>query len=320
MSLLTNIVEYFKLDESSGNATGSVSSTVLTNNNTVGYAAAKINNGADFGTANTNKYLKYAGNLGINGGDVTLACWMKMRTEISTGRQAPIACGGGSNNVEYHIRYDYNAGSRRLSFVRDKNGVSEQQSDYTVTLGTSNWYHVALTYDGTNIRGYVNGSIVAGPTAASGNGSSALSQATTIGSWLDGANYLGSMYVDEAAIYSRALSGTEISQLYASGNGFTYPFVNYTLAALTGSFTLTGIALALLRRLKMSVSVGSFTLTGVSILISKVYKIVTAVGSFVLLGIDVMLRFNGWSFSQKSSTSWNTSSKSDSTWTFINRS
>lgn len=58
MSLSTNLISYWKLDETSGNAVDSVGSNTLTNNNSVSFSTALINNGANFGTANTNKYYQ----------------------------------------------------------------------------------------------------------------------------------------------------------------------------------------------------------------------------------------------------------------------
>lgn len=227
MALATNLVAHWKLDEASGNAADATGNgNTLTNNNTVGYAAGKLGNCADFGTANTNKSLSIASNLGITGGNITISAWVKMRTEISSGRQmlSPVV-GGGTNNVEYHIRYDYNAGTRKVSFVRDKNGSGEQQLDYTITLGTSNWYHVAMTYDGTNIRGYINGTLV-GTTAASGNGGTTLAAGTRIGTWLDGSTYAASIYQDEVDVWSRALSDDEILQVNNSNRANAYPLTD----------------------------------------------------------------------------------------------
>ena len=45
MSLTTNLVSYWKLDESSGNAADSVGSNTLTNTGTATYGTGKINNG-----------------------------------------------------------------------------------------------------------------------------------------------------------------------------------------------------------------------------------------------------------------------------------
>ena len=45
MALTDNLVSYWKLDESSGNAADSVGSNTLTNTGTATYAAGKINNG-----------------------------------------------------------------------------------------------------------------------------------------------------------------------------------------------------------------------------------------------------------------------------------
>jgi hypothetical protein len=43
MALTDNLLAYYKLDESSGNAFDSFAGKTLTNNNTVGFAAALIN-------------------------------------------------------------------------------------------------------------------------------------------------------------------------------------------------------------------------------------------------------------------------------------
>ena len=54
MSLTTNIVAYWKFDESSGNAMDSTGNgNTLTNVNTVTYSAGKINNGANFVAASS---------------------------------------------------------------------------------------------------------------------------------------------------------------------------------------------------------------------------------------------------------------------------
>jgi hypothetical protein len=69
------------------------------------------------------------------------------------------------------------------------------------------WTHVALTYDGSSLRLYVNGTQVAS-TAAAGT-----IQSSTNPLWIGGNNPYGEYFqglIDEARVYNRALSATEV--------------------------------------------------------------------------------------------------------------
>lgn len=229
---------YWKLDESSGNAVdSSAGGYTLTNNNTVAYASAVINNGADFGTANTNKSLSIINDLTITGGSATLAGWFKMRTEIASGQQSFFRQIDGGTHTSYQIFYDYNGGTRRLRFQRTKYSVADQQADYTTTLGTSNFYHLVLTYDGATITGYVNGSSV-GTVAASGSGSSGDPGDSFVIGDSYGGGLSASCYADEVGIWSRALTSGEVTSLYNSGTGIQFPFTSSSSNATFSNFLM----------------------------------------------------------------------------------
>ena len=237
MSLNTNIVAYWKTDESSGNAADSVASYTLTNNNTVAYDAGKIFNGADFGSSNTNKTLTNTALTVIDGGAVSISLWVKLNTEITSGSYGFFNIGNNtSSKVDYYIGYNYNSGTPQLVFERHKQGGADQGAAYTITLGTTNWYQLVLTYDGVNINGYVNASSVIAPTAASGNGTSADSYTGfTLGlNPRIGGSYT-SAHIDEIGVWSRALTTGEVTQLYAGGLGIQYPF-SYFWVGGTGTW------------------------------------------------------------------------------------
>lgn len=222
----TGLISYYKLDESSGNAIDSVGDNDLTNNNTVGYAAAKINNGADFGTANTNKNFTISSALGTTGGAKSISLWVKLRTEISSGSYFLFNLREATNSTKTVIFYDYNSGTRQLIFRREKDNVGADSLTYTITLGTDNWYHLVYTYDTTNIIGYINGVAVGSPTAASGNGTGGANE-FKLGS--DTSGSFTSAYMDEVGIWSRALTADEVSQLYNSNRALAYPLTAPTL-------------------------------------------------------------------------------------------
>jgi hypothetical protein len=69
------------------------------------------------------------------------------------------------------------------------------------------WTHVAMTYDGSTLRLYVNGTLVSS-TAASG-----AIQTSSSPLWIGGNNPYGEYFqglIDEARVYNRALTATEV--------------------------------------------------------------------------------------------------------------
>ncbi len=76
------------------------------------------------------------------------------------------------------------------------------------TLSLNTWYLVAITYDGTTLRLYKDGVLVSSASAPPPTNSSNF----RIGAFATSNNFLGLM--DNARMYSRALSGAEIQALY----------------------------------------------------------------------------------------------------------
>ncbi|HEV2210475.1 MAG TPA: LamG-like jellyroll fold domain-containing protein [Verrucomicrobiae bacterium] len=90
----------------------------------------------------------------------------------------------------------------------------------TTPVSLNHWYHVALTYDGTTLKLYVNGVqdgslAVTGPVLAT-------SQPLCIGGLTSGPWYFRGL-IDEVSLYSRALSATEIEAIYAAGSAGKCP-------------------------------------------------------------------------------------------------
>lgn len=205
------------VNDSSGN------SNTLTNNNTVTFDSSRIGNGANFGSSNTNKYLNRATNMGIDGGACTFNYWVKMQTEIGSAFQYFFGQGSNTTKVKFYCKYDYNGGARRLEFSRTKNTVANQTVQITGAIGTTAWNMHTLTYDGTTLRAYING-IERGNTAASGNGTTNGYNGFAIGAGfnendLGGISYYSSTYIDEFAVFNKALSAMEIRRWYGWSTG-----------------------------------------------------------------------------------------------------
>lgn len=78
------------------------------------------------------------------------------------------------------------------------------------------WHHLVGTFDGTQQRLYVDGSLVAGPTTPGGTQPGGNENLYIGRRWDSAASWLG--FIDEVAIYSSALSSTQVSNHYAAFN------------------------------------------------------------------------------------------------------
>ena len=92
-------------------------------------------------------------------------------------------------------------------------GTSADAGAGTVSLNT--WQFMTGTFDGTNLRLYKNGLLIAGPTAATPAASA--SPVAGIGANNSGGSSYFRGSIDDARIYNRALSVAEVKQLYQAG-------------------------------------------------------------------------------------------------------
>lgn len=298
MSLTTNLVSYWKLDESSGNASDSVGSNTLTNNNSVTYSSGKINNGAVFVRASS-KSLSVTDNASLSlTGDLTISAWVNFASTPSSGNYFGIVAKlEGSPNYSYAFYLYNNAGTPEITFQNSTNGTSVTQKGVAWTPTTSTWYHIAAVYTASagSVSFYINGSQQG--TTQTGLGTSIFDSSSTfyIGRY-DGGNYFDGS-VDEVGMWSRVLTSGEITSLYNGGVGFTYPFVQTLLAG-----------------------VGSFSLTGYDAGIGRVITLVASVGSFLLTGFNALLSLTGTHWTNESKNSATFTNQSKNTATFTNQS
>jgi hypothetical protein len=227
--LTDNLVSYWKLDESSGNAADSVGDNDLTNNNTATYSAGKINNGVSLARTSS-QYLNNTGECGVTASNVSFSLWFKAANEPTNGAYGTYGYGligartqtGGA--IDYGIAYWNDSGTTKLKFWRNKPGVGEYELPYSVALGTTNWHHIAMTQDGTNLVGYLDG-VQVGTSALNGVGSGGAAGPFSVGREpvydikADG-------QIDEVGIWSRALTATEVAGLYNDGLASQYAFTD----------------------------------------------------------------------------------------------
>lgn len=210
-----NIQEYYTLEDVNADK----NANNLTNNNTVAFNPGRFTNAADAGASNTNKSLTIASKLGYGGGAYSILFWFKQHAEVTTDNHTLIDVEDDTSDSLLFVRYSYNGGNPVLFFTRDKSGVAAEGPSYSTALGTD-WHGIALTYDGTSIRGYLDGVLVAGPTAASGNGTNAVAAAFGIFKRVRDDNEYTSGLIDDVGLFNAEISAALIAQAHSGGGSF----------------------------------------------------------------------------------------------------
>lgn len=205
--LLNSLVSYWKYDENSGNAVGdSKGSNTGAWSGTLGsqWTPGKINSGGNFNGSDNG--VNCGNDISLQLSVFTYAGWVKTSTSGTI-------C-SWVNNAGPQFRI---GGTLHLDLLQSN--ISNIASS-TGAVPSGVFAHVAVTYDASgNWAFYINGSLSGSGTNAQGF---SFSSNFYHGRQLTG-EYLNGV-LDELGVWSRALSASEIAQLYNSGLGKQYPF------------------------------------------------------------------------------------------------
>jgi hypothetical protein len=205
----TNIVGWWPGD---GNTYDIVRTNFAVLKNGATYGAAMVSHGFSFDGSDDYLEAPNAPDLNPTTG-ITLEAWVYQ-------------AGGASDNVPIFSKDDISSarqylltlpgnGKFRPHIWTTGSGLVYFNGSTTVQLGA--WYHVAMTYNGTNLILYVNGS-QDGSATASGTIVTGSDPLRIGGSYSGGwGNYKFNGLIDEPTIYNRALSASEISAIYVAG-------------------------------------------------------------------------------------------------------
>lgn len=219
-----NLVAYYR-QESGALTTDSKGSYTLTNQGSVGESQGKFGGASNPGTPNGDNGVLYrtASFPALGSSNYSIVGWIKFN-DITAVSYFGNWC-DSANDVFTRISWGPNAlgaGQPGYLFYRVKSGVAQQGPNLAGTPTTGVWIHIGVTYDGTNVRAYIGGVLVAGPTSASGNGTSP--ETGGIGLGIDGQDFdtvttASTCQLDDVAFFSRALTAQEIA-LLALDNSF----------------------------------------------------------------------------------------------------
>ncbi len=127
--------------------------------------------------------------------------------------------------TDYSYALEVDRGAQQfVAYLKTAGALNVMRFPASVPSGfqryNNTWVQVYVTYDGTTIRGYING-LLAGSVAATGavasnSDSFAIGARGGDGSWTKFAGV-----IDDASVYNRALTEVEVQSLYASHGGPT---------------------------------------------------------------------------------------------------
>jgi hypothetical protein len=217
MSWLSDgLVGYWELDENTGTTASDSSGAAKTATITAGaggWTTGQFGSGYEFDSADT----EIQSNINYSMPEqITVSGWFYPQTlgESSAGSLFFIASDGDTFALKLRVQ-----GNNMIRYLVNWTSglVSGGTPDDSVTL--NQWQHIALTYDGSNpsnrAKIYINGvsqSITDYEVDPSGN------TVTTEYPWVIGGvadqSFTFDGYIDEVRVYSRALSGAEVRDLY----------------------------------------------------------------------------------------------------------
>ncbi|BBI35855.1 LamG domain-containing protein [Cohnella abietis] len=189
--------------------TGTIASDSSGNGN-----VGTVSGGATWTTGKINSGLLFNGSTGqvqINDSpslrptNITVALWAKSGT--TTWNNSGMLVAKRPGFIMHPV-----SGTKEIRFYVWAGG-NWASANYTPTSDITQWHHYAGTYDGTNIRLYMDGALVA--TAAQTGSLSYDASPLYIGRDSDPGRYFNGT-IDVVKLYNRAFSATEINSLYTA--------------------------------------------------------------------------------------------------------
>ncbi len=199
---VTGLVLAFGFEETAG-ATANDSSTAKNNGTISGAtstASGKFGRALSFDGTNDRVDVPDAATLDLTTG-MTLEAWVKPTTNV--GWRTAILKERGTKDLLYALYTSNGSKPRTENF----NGT-ENTAAGTAALPLNAWSHLASTYDGTNLRFYVNGALIT--TKATTGAMPNTANPLRIGGNAIWGEYFSGL-IDEVRVYNRALTAAELT-------------------------------------------------------------------------------------------------------------
>lgn len=207
-----SLVAYYKFNENTG--TTAVDSSTFGNTPTIHDSAwaATGHEGSALSFNGTSAYVDVpdSASLDLTSG-MTLMAWVNRTAAAS--HQRIISKPHTSNVAPYNV---YSLQFDDANHVRGEVAIGSTQSTVngTTALATGTWYHLAATFDGTVLKVFVNG-VLENTTTVSGDIDTNTMNLNIGCGYYTSATQCFDGTIDEARVYNRALTDTEIATVAA---------------------------------------------------------------------------------------------------------
>lgn len=218
MALTDNLVSYYKFDVDSSTQDDAHGSNDGTVTNATYNASGALNGCYQFDAGG--EYVSVSNQL-VTGTAFSISFWWKRTTTGTT--DVLLWAGDANDDTVFGVRFI----SNYLYLQWSEGTTTDWDAQYrsTSTKTSTSWKHWVWTRDGTTVKLYEDGNEITITTLEASGGSAVRTATTNI-------CYIGDSYgkvtdadgqMDELGFWTRALSGTEVTQLYNSGTPLAYP-------------------------------------------------------------------------------------------------
>jgi len=186
--------------------TGDSTSTTLVNG--VGYSSNDLGY-FDFDGIDDKISVQYAAQPATSG--ITITAWVYPDEDATTGGRTRGAAWGGPGVMYLGLWPNSSAGSSAIHAAVQT--ASGRPSIQTGTIYTNQWSMLAMSYDGSNTKTYLNGELI-GTVSQTGNITSGTNYNVGTYNNYGDSNHNWPGRISYATMYSRGLNATEIKQNY----------------------------------------------------------------------------------------------------------
>lgn len=205
------LVGYWPMDDGGGAVAGDMSGNG--NNGTITggtWTNGKRGGALSFDGSSSKVIIPNSSSLNISGSAITVSVWFK--TSSLSGKKILLNKG----SYGYHWNYGIGFNDSNLMFRHNNGDIIST----AVSVSLNTWHNFTAVYSGGNDYYYFDGVLVdtksdGGWAEQTGNKQLTIGAAYTFGT--DGYSKLFNGQLDDVRIYNRALTATEISKLYSSG-------------------------------------------------------------------------------------------------------
>lgn len=228
-SLLNNIIEYWRMDEASGNLIGEINSNELTVTGAIQNVDGKITKAIELDTNTDSATMSYNASLSYGTTDsITISFWVYFDILPQTAGYIYYGCrftNTVSPSTALRIWFPNDGAYIAFGITDSSSTAYTVESSYGyITAGS--WYHILCYKNSTTSKIYINGVDRTSTTYSTPNNIRDFNGILNIGNYSIGSSNGLDGKICEFAYWNRQLTTDEIAELYNSGNGKTYPFTS----------------------------------------------------------------------------------------------